>query len=472
MRNRLLLVLVGVVALVLAVHDIPLARYLQDVEYDRLTDRLESDAFIIGMRAEEALEADTADASPTLRSLIVRYAAEEQVRVVIVDADAQGLVGSDSRVLDEDFSNREEIREVLATGEPQSGKRPSVTLGEDLFYVAVPVLSGDERIGAVRISAPARVVSDRVDARVRGLALVALISLLIACTAAWLLARTVTRPISRLESTTDRLAAGELGARADDAEGPPEVRALAGSFNSMADRLEQLIERQRAFAGTASHQLRTPLTALRLRLEQLAGQVDADTAAAGTVDAALVETDRLHRMIEGLLALSRAEDAAVGPTEVDLAAIVRERAGHWLPLADERAVTITTLVPDRAVVMAVAGAPEQIVDNLVDNALEVSPEGSRLVLSVVPGPHVVELHVVDEGPGLSEEARARAFERFWRGAGSALGGSGLGLAIVQQLAAAGGGTAELRQAESGGIDAVVRFRRPAHPEATGRLRSP
>lgn len=268
------------------------------------------------------------------------------------------------------------------------------------------------------------------------------------------------RPMRRLQLTTDRFAAGQLDSRADTIVGPPEVRALAVSFNSMAGRLEQLVERQRAFAGVASHQLRTPLTALRLRLEQVAHQVEADHDATRTVDAAIVETDRLHRMIEGLLALSRAEDAAVGPVEVDLAAVVRERAEHWLPLASEQGAELDVVAPTSIRVLAVAGSVEQIVDNLLDNALEVSPSPATLSISVVDRDQFVDLHVVDEGPGLTDEECRSAFERFWRGSDAAPGGSGLGLAIVQQLASAADGAVELRRAGSGGIDAVVSFRAP------------
>jgi signal transduction histidine kinase len=454
-RNRLLLVMVGVVALVLAVHDIPLAGHLERVERDRLVTGLERDAFVMAGRSEEALEEGFATGSPVLQSMVDRYNREEDVRVAIIDAEGTGVVGSDANLVGEDFTNRPEIQDALR-GAPTTGQRFSVTLGEDLFYVAVPVLSGDSVVGAVRLTAPERVVADRAAGRVRGLLAVALISLLIAVAVAALFARSVTRPLKRLQRATDQLAAGDLDTRADDTAGPPEIRSLAGSFNSMAGRLGQLVERQRAFAGTASHQLRTPLTALRLRLEQLAMQVDEDDLAV-TVEAALYETDRLHRMIEGLLALSRAEDAAVGPVEVDLSGVVRERAEHWAPLAQERSVEIVVDVPDGVTVLAVAGAVEQIVDNLVDNALEVSPADSTLRLQVVPGGHVAELHVIDEGPGLSAVERSLAFDRFWRGDGSAQGGSGLGLAIVHQLAAAGDGSAELRPSPSGGIDAVVQL---------------
>ena len=458
MRNRLLLLVVGMVALVLVVHDVPLANHLERVERDRIVTRYERDAFIMAGRTEEALEGGTASSEPGLGALVARYASEEDVEVVVTDADAVGVLSSDPTKVGEDFSNRPEIVDALTLGAPKSGERYSDTLGADLFYVAVPVLSGEERVGTVRISVLEEVVSDRVASQIRLLLVVALLSLAIAVGVAWVFARSVTRPLRRLEATTDRLASGDLTARADEAQGPDEVRALAGSFNAMAGRLEQLVERQRSFAGTASHQLRTPLTALRLRLEQVAMQIDGAGEVAGAVESALVETDRLHRMIEGLLALTRAEDAMTEPVAVDLSRSVGERADHWRPLADERDVTIQASVPAGVVVRALPGAVDQVLDNLIDNALEVSPRGSSLTISVVTDGDLAELHVVDEGPGMPASDRERAFERFWRAEGAPVGGSGLGLAIVHQLVTAGGGTVELREAPTGGIDAVVAFR--------------
>lgn len=460
MRNRLLLVMVGMVALVLAVHDIPLANHLERVERDRIVTKYERDAFILAGRTEEALEDGTAEQEPGLGALVARYSSDEGVEVVVTDERGIGVLSSDPTKVGEDLANRPEIADALASGSPQSGERFSETLGEDLFYVAVPVLSGVDRVGAVRISVLEQVVSDRVRSQIRLLLVVALLSLSIAVGVAWILARSVTLPLRRLEATTDRLASGDLDARADAADGPGEVRALARSFNSMAGRLGLLVERQRAFAGTASHQLRTPLTALRLRLEQLAMQVEDSPDAAATVDSALVETDRLHRMIEGLLALSRAEDAAAGSVDVDLSDTVESRIEHWRPLADEHDVGIRANVAPGVVVSAVPGAVEQILDNLVDNALEVSPRGSTLTVAVLGDGTSAELHVIDEGPGLSPDDRVRAFDRFWRAETSAVGGSGLGLAIVRQLVTAGDGTVELRESPSGGIAAVVRFRCP------------
>jgi signal transduction histidine kinase len=457
-RARLIFVLVGVVAIVLLAHDIPLASHLERVERDRLATKLERDAFILAGRVEEALEDGTAAGDPAIDALIARYSATEDVRVVAVDAGAIGVAGSaNEQSTGEDFSNRPEFVSALE-GQPTTGERESATLGEDLFYVAVPVLSGDEVVGAVRISAPERVVAERADSRVRNLYFVAAISLLIALGVALLFAVYVTRPLARLRAATAGLARGDLSHRADVESGPPELRELAATFNAMAERIEHLVEQQRAFAGNASHQLRTPLTALRLRLDQLTAQVD-DERAVARADEAIAETERLHRMIEGLLVLSRTE-GRTDTIRVDLGATVAERIAEWSPLADERSVRLLADVPAGVTVLAVDGAVEQIVDNLVDNALEVSPPDSTLAIwSAERGNGVTELHVVDEGPGLTEDQRASAFDRFWRAADASAGGSGLGLPIVRQLARAGGGDAELRHAEDGGIDAIATFLR-------------
>lgn len=459
MRTRLLLVMVGVVAIVLLVHDVPLARHLERVERDRLTTGLERDAFILAGRAEEALEAGTTDSDPVVRAIVARFNAEEGVRVAITDADLIGVLGSDADVEDEDYSNRPEMQQAL-TGAPDVGERFSRTLGEDLFFVAVPVLSGDQVVGVVRLSAPERVVADRVDGKVRGLTVVAGISLLIAVAVAWIFARSVTRPLDELEATTHRLASGDLGARANADDGPPEVRALADSFNSMTSRLQRLVDQQRSFAGDASHQLRTPLTALRLRLEQASMSVEEGSAAEEPIEEALNETERLRHMIEGLLMLSRAESSSVVIETVDVAEIVRDRAEYWRPLAQERSVSIEVESPISVPARAVPGGVEQIVDNLVDNALEASPEQSVVRIVVRPSDGSVELRVADEGAGLSVDELDRAFERFWRAEHASSGGSGLGLAIVRRLAMVADGSAELRVAPDGGVEAVVTLRSP------------
>jgi signal transduction histidine kinase len=189
-----------------------------------------------------------------------------------------------------------------------------------------------------------------------------------------------------------------------------------------------------------------------------------------SVDAALDEVARLSRLVDGLLALARAERRSGGIDAVDLGDVLRERQAMWQPLADERGVDI---VVEPSAIPAVADCDRdrlsQVVDNLLANALDVSAPGTSVVLACGRADGVAELHVRDHGPGMTADERTRAFDRFWRaehgaaarnGNGDALGGSGIGLSIVAKLVKTDGGSVTLDAAPGGGIDAVVKL--PAH----------
>ena len=369
-------------------------------------------------------------------------------------ADSSAAIGDAPR----DFSTRPEIVQALG-GARAEGTRPSDTLGDDLVFVAVPVASGGTVHGAVRITYPTSAMDARVRAvwwRLAGLSAV----VLAAVTAVGLvLARGVSAPVRRLQVAAAALAGGALSTRVPAEAGAPELRALAHTFNETAARIETLLGAQQAFVADASHQLRTPLAALRLRLENL--RADAPGAAIADIDAAQAETARLARLVERLLMLARTEARPVDCGPVDIAAVARERVAVWAPVAAEDGVTLAAEGPDAAGVWAGADAVEQILDNLVANALDASPTASAVRVVVRPVKDGVELHVVDEGAGLDDTARARAFDRFWRAPGARPGGSGLGLPIVAQLVSACGGQVELLPAPPHGIDAVVRFRAAA-----------
>jgi signal transduction histidine kinase len=192
------------------------------------------------------------------------------------------------------------------------------------------------------------------------------------------------------------------------------------------------------------------LTALRLRIETLPPSAERD--------AALREADRLRDLVGGLLALARADAGKEPPTQVDAAALMRERVETWSPLAEEQHVALVAELNGPLPVRAAPGRLVQVLDNLVANALDASPTDGTVTLSARTVGPWIELHVSDHGPGLTPEQRARAFDRFWR-AGSGEGGSGLGLAIAQRLAEADEGQVELREEATGGVDAVVRLRR-------------
>jgi signal transduction histidine kinase len=286
---------------------------------------------------------------------------------------------------------------------------------------------------------------------------------------AFLLARTVTLPVERLKGTARAMAGGDLSARAATNAGAPELRELAQILNETAGRLEETLAAQQAFVADASHQLRTPLAALRLQLENL--DSDAPPALQDGLAAARAETARLSRISEALLALTRSAGAAVACEAIDAAAVARERCAIWESVTAEADVRLELHAPAHLWVTAAPGALEQILDNLIDNALGVSPPGSTIRVEAGSSGHVASLHVVDEGAGLEPEQRRRAFDRFWRGPNASPGGTGLGLPIVAQLAARCDGHAELRAVPSGGIDAVVTLATAHSPRPHGAIAS-
>jgi signal transduction histidine kinase len=458
--RRLLLTYLTITALTLAVVVVPLGRIFADREQSRLTFDIERDAQAVASRVEDALEAHI---PPAIDATLAGYRATGG-RIVIVDAVGVSVVDTDDLTgARRDFSTRPEIAAAL-DGQRVTGTRSSETKGTDLLYVTVPVTSGGVVHGAVRITYPTATVDARVRSTWLRLGALAAVVLGLVAVVGMAFAAGVTRPVRRLQRAATRLAHGDLAARVDAADGPPEIRALAATFNDTAAQLAQVLDAQHRFVADASHQLRTPLTALRLRLETLESHVDED--ARTKLDAAMAETDRLGRLVHSLLVLARAEGGHVETTPIDVAAAVDERIDAWGSAAAGRSVQLRSVVGE-AWALAVPGAVPQILDNLLSNALDAAPAGSEIVVRVEDAGENLELHVIDRGPGMDADARARAFGRFWQPPGdpNARTGFGLGLAIVAELAAASGGGARLEPGADGvGLDAIVTL---PHVESPG-----
>ena len=460
MTRRLLISYLLLTAFVLAVVELPLGFTYAGRQQDRLVADVERDARVLAGLVEERVEQGDTEA---VASITTQYAEQTGGRVVVTDDQGTSIVDS-SRPLDDrrDFSTRPEFQAALA-GTQQSGIRPSTTLGEELAYVAVPITSGSNVTGAVRVSFPTDTLRQQVRDNWLRLGLLSILVLAAAASLGWLISRWALAPVSELERGAQQLAAGDLAARTNVDRGPPELRRLGNAFNDMATQLEVLVGSQQAFVADASHQLRTPLTALRLRLDGLDDLIaSGDVATATTeLDAVSAEVDRLGQLVEALLALARAEGTAARHGRVDVTDVVREAAARWEPLAAEHGVTVMVHAPARAPAQAVSGALEQILDNLMDNAIEVAPDGTTIELAVDDGDDGVDVRVRDHGPGLSVKDRERATDRFWRAPGAPAGGTGLGLAIVAELARASGGSVHLEEPDGGpGLMVRVRLPRP------------
>lgn len=458
MKWRLVAALLSLTIVVLAVQDIPLIQYLRTVETDRITTALERDSFVIAGRAEETLETPSPEGLEYIQKAITKYGAESGARVIVLDMSGVAIADSESQdALGTSFISRPEVVEALA-GTVSIGRRFSTTANQELLYVAVPILNGSQTLGAVRLTFPASVVDDAVNQRLRGISSVAGITLLVSALVALLLALGITRRLSNLKNVTEEFTKGNYKVRAEINGGAPEIRSLARSFNAMADQLDKLIAQQKAFAGDASHQLRTPLTALQLRLERATEMLETDPAgAAERIEAAMVETDRLQRLVEGLLVLSRSENSdKITRDKCDASRIAHERFENWEALANEQDVSLALEVPESANVFAIPGALEQVIDNYVDNALGIVPTNSKITIRISVDSEFTKVSVIDEGPGIPEADIAKAFNRFWR-ARSDTHGSGLGLAIVDRLATASGGRAELVNLSPHGLSADAYF---------------
>jgi signal transduction histidine kinase len=463
MARRLLATYLTITALTLVVVVVPLGRVFADREQSRLTYDIERDAQAVASLVEDSLERG---ATPSVDPTLTQYH-NTGGRIVVVNgagvsvADSDNLSGGPR-----DFSTRPEIVAAL-DGQRTSGTRVSETLGGSLLYVAVPVASGGSVHGAVRITYPTSAVDARIRSTWLRLGLLSIVVLALIAAVGVMFARGVTRPVRHLERASARLAGGDLAVRVDTDDGPPELRRLAETFNATSAHLAQLIDAQHRFVADASHQLRTPLTALRLRLETLDPYVA--EPARPKLDAAIDETNRLGRLVHSLLILARGDAAEVQPLPVDLSATLTERVAAWGPVGVDHAVRLTAeCIPDLWV-LAVPGAVEQILDNLISNALEATPDNTEVLVRAEVGADTVDLHVIDQGPGMDPDTRAHAFERFWRPPGAPSErndtGFGLGLAIVAQLAAQSGGRAGLEPGSHGtGLDAVVTLHRTTRPQ--------
>ncbi|MGW4420604.1 sensor histidine kinase [Streptosporangium sp. NPDC004631] len=445
----------ALMVVVLSCLEIPLGYLYVQAGRERGTGVVKHEAHLLAGSANQILKAGRPDQLPRLA-----YVESQKIRgnVAIVDQAGQLLVGSRWMLGEDwhDLHHQQEIKTALQARRSTAMRRSRIE-GIEVLHIAVPIDAG----GAVRITIPRAALETGADAVWLLLAAVALMVMFTVVVVVLALSRWITRPIRRLENAMNLLATGHLLKLASAISGPREVRRLAETFNETALRLQRMLASQGSFAANASHELRTPLTALRLRLENL--EPDIAYHAHGNLHAALAETDRLARMVERLLTMAKLAEHTTAREPTHLAPVIQERARTWGPLAENRGVRLLVEGEGAGRVWAVPGAVEQIIDNLLSNALRVSPPGGTLTVECrLPrtgrsgeNPTTVALHVIDQGPGMSEMHRQRAFDRFWRAPGAPNDGTGLGLSLVRQLAHACGGEVTLAAAPGGGTDAVV-----------------
>lgn len=456
LRLGLLLAIAYVLVLAIVAFEMPIALSLRDRVDAEIRTQAASEADVLAAAAGPLL-------APGRRAELGPVAATvaRSVRGRVVVVDGSGRVVADSAWAARpgvSYATRPEIIEALA-GRRYQKTRPSLTLGSRILATAAPVLRHGTIAGAVRVTQSVA-AADRAVRRVTvDLALVGTIVLLLGLAVGAVIARLVSRPMQRLEAAARRIAGGDLDARAA-VEGSTEQRSLTRSFNEMAERLGRALRSQRRFVADASHQLRTPLTGLRLRIEEAFAAGVPAAAAAVELEHGLREVDRLARTVEELLVLSQAGETDAPGEEVELAAVAHAALERWRQYAGERGIE---LAGDGApsVVWCARADVDRALDALVENALGYSPPGTAVAVAAGEG----RIEVRDEGPGLAPGEEDEVFERFRRGRGSLDGppGSGLGLSIARELARRWGGEATLANRPGGGCCATLLFPRRDGP---------
>ncbi len=283
------------------------------------------------------------------------------------------------------------------------------------------------------------------------------------------LTRWVLRPLDGLERAVAEMTEGVAGAPANVA-GPPELRHFTSAFNTMAQVVRASLDRQRRLVADASHQLRNPLAAVRLRADSL----DVYVAEPGrsTYASMTKELDRLENLLQQLLRLAREEEVSgsrkVGLKVVEESTIVddvvAERIAFWEPVAagQHQRLRHRSDEPGLSVQLARHDV-EQLLDVALDNALRYAGSETEVTVTTARTDTAVELIVSDDGLGLPEEDLSRAAARFWRGEDGGAG-TGLGLAIAGEIAAGHGGAISVERAPEGGL--LVRYRLPASSAST------
>lgn len=280
------------------------------------------------------------------------------------------------------------------------------------------------------------------------------ISLLLAL----LLAYQLIRPVRLLTRATEKLASGDLNQRVA-VRGNDELATLGNSFNRMAASLQQAEDSRRAMTADIAHELRNPLAVQRANLEALIDKVYPLTLE--NIKPILEQNHLLTRLVGDLhtLALADAGQLNLERTPTDLTGLVKRVAGRYLPQADSRQIHIDVHASDSIPLISLdSGRVEQILVNLLSNALRYTPDKGQITLELSSTSSQVQLGVHDSGPGIPEESLSRVFDRFYRADRSRSrvgGGAGLGLAIARQLAEVHGGQLTAHNHPEGGAEFIL-----------------
>jgi signal transduction histidine kinase len=406
----------------------------------------------------------------SLRAASERFVAGQryhpEARIYVVSPPGVPPVTNQTRIVDEELS---ESRSGGENGEADAGGIVSTeegltTISTDetgkLRVLTKPIVLGGARIGTFRVADPLTSVDQALESLRNRFIAVGLGALLLSVLIAIWLANLITRPLRRMAAVASAVDSGDLTHRIDY-RGEDEVGILADSFNHMMDRLEEGFRLQRDFVSDASHELRSPLTVLRGRIEQLADHAGDRAAVSAEANELMKEVRRMERLTDDMLTLAKAERGGLlQPRRVPIDDFV-EDLRRDLPLLGSRHYQVESSIhgdleadPDRLA---------QVLRNLVTNAVRHTGADGHIDISIGAENGSAQFAVSDDGTGIEPDQLGRIFDRFHRtdeGRSRAEGGSGLGLAIARAIVEAHGGSISAQSPPGKG--ATVRFSIPGY----------
>ena len=432
MRGRITLVAASVVAVALGLGALVFQLTLRSSLYDALRASAEQDAAAIASQVEDGGVGSLGELDDDRLVQVVDgsdavvAASEDAPRTPVVSGDDDSaLVRVDDETWLAAVDDADDDLTVIVGRSTESAEETLATVAQ-LLAVAVPLL----------------------------VALVALTS--------WLVVGRALAPVERMRRQVDAVTATTLAERLDEPPTDDEIGRLARTLNGMLGRLEAAQATQRRFISDASHELKSPLAALR-QYAEVARDHPERISEGELGEVVLEEGGRLERLVQGMLVLARADEGALrlDPADVDLDDLLLDEArrvrGAGTLTVDTSGITASRVRGD-------AGLLSQLVRNLVDNAAWHARAGLALAVATDPGGATVSITVDDDGEGIPPAERQRVFDRFVRlddARARDTGGSGLGLSIVREIARAHGGTARIEDAELGGTR--LRVTLPAAP---------
>lgn len=382
-----------------------------------------------------------------LQEALVSSGGEMGGRLLLIDEDGKVQLDSFSQLC----GIRLQLPEVLAVltgGEStaygihrlQDTAAPLTANAADDYvaYCTASIIGTRGRLGVLLFVSPVQEMMTSLHEVQQQLLSVFLAVALAALTAALVFSQVITSPIAALNKTIQKMGKGDLSARVK-VRGSGELRQLAESYNTMAEQLERLDKSRNQFVSNASHELKTPLTTMKILLESLIYQPDmpAELRAEFMQDMNH-EIDRLTSIITDLLTLTRMDSRRMElhPAMVDLSELVEETLRLLTPAAEQRSQALLGQVEPGCKLVADRSKLGQIIYNLTENGLKYTPDGGEVTVSLKTEGRQVVLTVKDNGVGIPEADQAHIFERFYRvdkARSRETGGTGLGLSIVRQL---------------------------------------